>query len=288
MKLSCLPVSLYGDFVSGRRSLPDWFRIAADLGLDGADVSVAHFDWNNRTELDRLRDHAAQAGVRIAMVVTYSDFTLPDPEARQQEQSMVHAQIEAAACLEASYIRLTAGQSWPGVTRADGMAWAAEGLVQAAASAKRLGIAALYENHTRGSVWRWNDFSQPADRFLELVEQTEGSDLEVLFDTANNLALWDSPDSVLARVRSRVAAVHFADIEQPGSFKPVVPGTGASPHASLLRILRAEGFDGWISVEEASGNGLDGLAAGFTHADATWQSIGGVPRNNTGSAEQQG
>jgi len=288
MKLSCLPVSLYGDFVSGRRSLPDWFRIAADLGLDGADVSVAHFDWNNRAELDLLRNHAAQAGVRIAMVVTYSDFTLPDPEARRRELAAVHAQIEAAARLEAPYVRLTAGQSWPGVARADGMAWAAEGLVQAAAYASGLGVIALYENHTRGSVWRWNDFSQPADRFLELVEQTEGSDLEVLFDTANNLALWDGPQSVLTRVRSRVAAVHLADIEQPGAFKPVVPGTGASPHASLLKILRDEGFDGWISVEEASGNGLDGLAAGFRHADEVWQSIGGVSRRNTGSVKPQG
>lgn len=288
MKLSCLPVSLYGDFVSGHRSLPDWFRIAADLGLDGADVSVAHFDWNDRAELDCLRDHAAQAGVRIAMVVTYSDFTLPDPEARRRELAAVHAQIEAAARLEAPYVRLTAGQSWPGVARADGMAWAAEGLVQAAAYASGLGVIALYENHTRGSVWRWNDFSQPADRFLELVEQTEGSDLEVLFDTANNLVLWDRPQSVLTRVRSRVAAVHLADIEQPGAFKPVVPGTGASPHASILKILRDEGFDGWISVEEASGNGLDGLAAGFRHADEVWRSIGGVSRRNTGSVKPQG
>ncbi|MCY4522547.1 MAG: sugar phosphate isomerase/epimerase [Caldilineaceae bacterium] len=288
MKLSCLPVSLYADFVSGRRSLPDWFRIAADLGLDGADISVAHFNWNDRAELDRLRDNAAQAGVRIAMVVTYSDFTLPDPEARRREQAAVHAQIEAAARLEAPYVRLTAGQSWPGVARADGMVWAAEGLSQAAAYASGLGVTALYENHTRGSVWRWNDFSQPADRFLELVAATEGSDLKVLFDTANNLALWDCPETVLARVRKRVAAVHLADIEQPGAFKPVVPGMGASPHASILKILRAEGFDGWISVEEASGNGLDGLAASFRHADAVWQSIGGVPRSNTVSAEQQG
>ncbi|MXZ23695.1 MAG: hypothetical protein F4Y80_02310 [Caldilineaceae bacterium SB0665_bin_21] len=60
-----------------------------------------------------------------------------------------------------------------------------------------------------------------------------------------------------------MAAVHLADIEQPEAFEQVVPGTGASPHASILKVLRDGGFDGWISVEEASGNGLDGLAAGF-------------------------
>ena len=288
MQLSCLPVSLYADFVSGRRSLSDWFRIAADLGLDGADVSVAHFDWSDHAGLDRLRDHAAQAGVRIAMVVTYSDFTFPDPEDRRREQAAVHAQIEAAARLEAPYVRLTAGQGWPGVARADGLAWAAEGLSHAAAHAGKLGVTALYENHTRGSVWRWNDFSQPADRFLELVAATEGSDLAVLFDTANNLALWDRPEAVLARVRNRVAAVHLADIEQPGAFRPVVPGTGASPHAALLASLRDVGFDGWISVEEASGNGLEGLAAGFGHADAIWQAVGGRPRSGPGAVQETG
>lgn len=208
---------------------------------------MAHFDW---------RDRAARAGVRIAMVVTYSDFIR----------------------LQAPYVRLTAGQGRSGVAWADGMRWGFQGLTRAAAYARRLGITALYENHTRGSVWLWNDFSQLVDRYLELVEATAGSDLALLFDTANNLALWARPESVLARVRNRVAAVHLADIERPGAFKPVVPGTGASPHASILKALRRGGFDGWISVEEASGNGLDGLAAGFGHADAVWQSIGGARR----------
>lgn len=125
------------------------------------------------------------------LVVTCSDFTRPESEARRREQSMVHAQIEATSRLEASYVRLTAGQGWPGVAQADGIRWAVQGLTRAAAYARCLGIPALYENHTPGSVWRWNDFSQPVDRYLELVEATAGSDLALQFDMANNLALWD-------------------------------------------------------------------------------------------------
>lgn len=63
------------------------------------------------------------------------------------------------------------------------------------------------------------------------------------------------------------------NVERPGAFKSVVPGTDADPHASILKALRGGRFDGWISVEEASGNGLDGLAAGFGHADAVRQSV---------------
>lgn len=61
-----------------------------------------------------------------------------------------------------------------------------------------------------------NDFSQPVDRYLELVEATAGSDLALLFDTANNLALWDCPELVLVLIRNRVAAVHLAD-DSPGN-----------------------------------------------------------------------
>lgn len=279
MKLSCLPVSLYGEFVSGRRSLSDWLQSAADLGLDGADLSVAHFDWTDQSELKHLRQEASQAGVQIAMVVTYSDFTLPDAEARSREQLQIRAQIEAASDLGAQFVRLTAGQSWPGVVRADGIGWAVEGLTQAAEQANQLGITALYENHTRGSVWQWNDFSQPADRFLELVKATEDSELAVLFDTANNLALWDKPEQVLPEVMSRVKAVHLADVNQAGSFRPVIPGSGVSPHPTILTMLHEFGFDGWISVEEASGNGLEGLVAGIRHADRVWSAIGGDPRH---------
>ena len=121
-----------------------------------------------------------------------------------------------------------------------------------------------------------NDFSQPVDRYLDLAEATAGSVFAFLFDTAKNLALWDCPEAVLVLVRNRVVAVHLADIEWPGAFKPVVPGKGTSPHASILKALQGDGFDGWISAEEASRYGLDGLAAGFGHADAVWQSVGGA------------
>ena len=53
----------------------------------------------------------------------------------------------------------------------------------------------------------------------------------------------------------------------------MVPCTDADPHALILKALRGGRFDGWISVEEASGNGLDGLAAGFGLADAVRQSV---------------
>ena len=278
MNLSCLPVSLYADFAAARLSLADWFRLAAELGLDGADISVAHLASRESAYLEGLRREAADAGAPIRMLATYSDFTQSDAAERQRQTDDVRRWVEAAARLGASFLRLTAGQARPGVERDEGLEWAAHGLVACVADAHAAGVRLLYENHVRGAVWSANDFTQPAERFLEVVRRTEGSGLEVLFDTANCLALNDDPLAVLAQVRHRIGAVHLSDIRAAGAFEPTVIGTGAAPNVSLLRSLVAGGFDGLVSIEEASRTGRDGLRRAVAFADHAWAEAGGGPR----------
>ena len=278
MMLSCLPVSLYAEFAARSLSLGDWFRLAAGLGLDGADISVAHLASREVAYLEGLRREAADAGAPIRMLVTYSDFTRPGAAERQQQADDVRRWAEAAARLGASFLRLTAGQARPGVERDEGLEWAADGLVSCVADARGVGVRLLYENHVRGAVWSANDFTQPAERFLEVVRRTEDSGLEVLFDTANCLALNDDPLAVLAQVQHRVGAVHLSDIRAAGAFEPTVIGTGAAPNVSLLRALVAGGFDGLVSIEEASRTGRDGLGRAVAFADQAWAEAGGKPR----------
>jgi len=278
MKLSCLPVSLYPDLASGRLTLPAWFELAAALGLDGADLSVAHVASRSPAYLAELRRAAESAGVQIVMLATYTDFTHPDAAERQRQVEDLRAWIEAAARLGAPFLRVTAGQDHPGVEERDGLAWAAAGLSACVDEAQAAGVRLLYENHVRGAYWRANDFTQPAARFLEVVRRTEGSGLGVLFDTANPLALGDDPLALLEQVLGRVGAVHLSDIRRAGAFEPVVLGTGAAPIVELLRRLVAGGFDGWVSVEEASRTGEEGLRRAVAYADRAWVEAGGSAR----------
>ena len=277
MRLSCLPVSLYADFAAGRRALAAWLRLAADLGLDGADLSVAHVD-RAPAALAALRRAADDAGVPLVMLATYTDFTQPDGSARAREADELRAWIDAAHRLGARFLRVTAGQAHPGVAEADGLAWAAEGLTACLEDARAAGVSLLYENHVRGAVWRANDFTQPAARFLEVARRTAASGLQILFDTANPLVLGDDPLALLAAVRERVGAVHLSDIRRAGAFEPVVLGTGAAPIGALLGALIAGGYDGWLSIEEASRSGEAGFRQAVAYADAAWQAAGGDPR----------
>jgi sugar phosphate isomerase/epimerase len=279
MKLSCLPVSLYADLTAGTRTLVDWFNFAGELGLDGADVSVVHLQSQQPAYLHTLRRQATDAGVQIAMLVTYADFTHPDAAERARQVEEIRAYCDVAAELGASFMRVTAGQAHPGVEREAGISWAVAGLTACLDKAAATRVTLCYENHTKGYAWTYNDFSQPADRFLEIVARTAGTSLKLLYDTANTLAAGDDPLAVLDRVKDRVTVVHVNDIRQAGRFEPVLLGTGVALVQEIFARLIQNGFDGWVSVEEASKTGEEGFRRAIPLAEQLWVQAGGAPRS---------
>lgn len=284
MKLSCLPVSLYPALASGVITLPNWFHIANTLGLDGADLSVAHIQERTPHYLRSLRQAASDNGVEIPMIVTYTDFTLPDAAQRAQQVEDLRAWIAAAAELGVSYLRVTAGQNHEGITEEDGLKWATEGLTACVEEARQAGVELLYENHVRGALWSQNDFTQPVARYLEVVRRSAESGLRLLFDTANPLALGDDPLALLDQVKNRVGAIHLSDIRQVGTFEPTVIGTGVAPHTQILRSMVESGFDGWISIEEGSKTGLESFHHAVKVVDQIWVDVGGKARARRNSA----
>lgn len=270
MKLSCLPVSLYSDFAAGRRTLRDWFAFAAELGLDGADLSVAHITSREPAYLRQVRADAAAAGVEIVMLAAYTDWTHPDAVFRAAQTADLGRWVEVAAALGAPFIRVVAGQDRPGLGP-EAYDWVVEGLISSLSIGKTAGVQLLYENHVRGAVWTANDWTQPAERFLEVVRRTQDSDLKVLFDTANCLAIGDDPAQVLDAVINRVGAVHVSDIARLGTFEPTTIGTGVTPIPQLLHTLVAAGWDGWLSIEEGSRTGEQGFRTAVPYVRQAWQ-----------------
>lgn len=278
MKLSSLPVSLYPDLTAGTRTLADWFNFAAQLGLDGADVSVVHLQSHAPAYLRTLRQQALDAGVQIAMLVTYADFTHPDAAERVRQVAEIHTYCEVAAAVGANFLRVTAGQNHPGVPRDEGIAWAVAGLTACLDKAAAMGVTLCYENHTKGYAWTYNDFSQPAPIFLEIVRRTAGTGLHILYDTANTLGAGDDPLAVLAQVKERVAVIHVNDIRRAGYFEPCLLGTGVAPVQAIFATLVQQGFDGWVSVEEASKTGEAGFRTAIPLAEQLWLAAGGKAR----------
>ncbi len=116
MHMSCLPVQALclRENAGARRSR--WSvdvagAHAAEAGLDGADVSVMHLADHTPAMLAAVRRQAEECGLRIAMLVAYSDFTQTDAKARQRQTLERH--IATAAALGAPFCASPQGRRTP-------------------------------------------------------------------------------------------------------------------------------------------------------------------------------
>jgi sugar phosphate isomerase/epimerase len=252
-------------------SLEEWMRFAATLELDAVDFTVLFLESRDTGYLDNLREAMHRYGLQLCMLACYPDFTHPDAAERALQVEETVANVGAAARLGAKFVRVTAGQRYPGVAREQGVEWAVEGLRQVLPEADLVGITLAYENHTKGAPWRYWDFSQSTDVFLEILDGLAGTSLGVNFDTANAFVAYEDPIALVETVKDKVVSVHAADIRAPGSLEPVVLGTGVAPFCQIFSILKGNGFDSWICIEEASGTGPAGFERAVSFVRRVWE-----------------
>ena len=271
MKLSCLPVSLYNDIFTGKSSVTDWIQYGAELGLDAVDFSIKFFPKRDTETIKQTRTALEKYNITPCMIACYSDFTHPDPAQRAQELTDLTADIALAKALGIEFLRVTAGQNHPGTERAAGVQWVTDGFRRALDAAQKHGITLAYENHTKGAPWDYWDFSQPTEIFLEILDALSDTPLGVCFDTANPLVLSEDVLTLLEQVVHRVVVVHIFDLREVGVFEPVRVGTGASPIPQVFSRMRQAGYDGWLSIEEASRSGQKGFMQSIAFVRETWQ-----------------
>jgi sugar phosphate isomerase/epimerase len=271
MKLSCLPVSLYDDIFGGKSSVADWIQFGAKLGLDAVDFSIKFFPERDAATLSHTIAALEKFNVQSCMLACYSDFTHPDATQRQQELTNLKADIALAKTLGAKFVRVTAGQNHPGVERAAGVQWVTSGFRRALDEAESHGITLAYENHTKGAPWDYWDFSQPTEIFLEILDALSDTPLGICFDTANPLVLGEDVLALLEKVIQRIVVLHIFDLRAVKVFEPVRVGTGASPIPPIFSRLRQTGYDGWLSIEEASRSGQEGFTQSIAYVRETWE-----------------
>ena len=271
MNLSCLPVSLYDDIFTGKSTVADWIQRGAELGLDAVDFSIKFFPERDAATIEKARTALEKFNIVPGMIACYCDFTHPEAAQRTKALTDLEADIALAEALGARFIRVTAGQNHPGTERQTGVRWVTDGFRRALDASEKHGITLAYENHTKGAPWDYWDFSQPTEIFLEILDSLSDTPLRVCFDTANPLVLGEDVLALLEKVIQRVAVLHVFDLRAVGVFEAVRVGTGASPISEVFSRMRQAGYDGWLSIEEASRTGIDGFTQSIAFVRETWR-----------------
>jgi sugar phosphate isomerase/epimerase len=276
-RISVFPKCYFDELVDGRMSYRDWIRLAATLGGEG----VEHYDGFFRSfapeDVDPIVDEMQRTAQVSSMLCFSPDFTHPDPDERRRQVERQKIAIDLTVRLGASHCRTLSGQRFPGLTRADGIARTVEGIRRSLEYAEQRGVVLCMENHYKDGLWRYPEFAQPEDIFLEIVGQIDSPFFGVQYDPSNAIVGGYDPVAFLERVRHRVVTMHASDrYLAPGAtlddlraadgsagYADVLrhgeTGKGMNDYDAIFRLLAEVRFNGWISIEDGM-NGLDELS----------------------------
>lgn len=268
---SCLPVSLFQEILSGQMTIGQWAAAAKEIGFDQIDISTLFLHARTPKELGRIRRELAEVDMKIAMITTYPDFTIPDPLQQERELAYAIADIASASELGAQYLRITAGQYYDNQDEDETVRRVADAFAHCCDYAGHWGVQLLLENHSKPGAWERKDFDFDTNRFLKLVNATHGLPVGINFDTANTYALGDDAVDVFCRVYDRVQTIHINDVKAPQSLSFTGIGEGSAPIGAILKEAKKRGFVGLLSIEEVGGRGLDGIRTSYQNAKKLWE-----------------
>jgi sugar phosphate isomerase/epimerase len=256
--LTWFPVRLITPITSGDLPLEAWLGQAPRFGF-------LYVEFHHRFVSDQETVRSAcrtldRLGLRVSMLTCAPDFTNPDPLARREQLAEMRGKVDTCRQLGASSVRVTSGMRRPGVTAEDGMDWSSACLTDLAEYAQPRGITLCLENHFRDRMWPNDaiDFAAEVDVFLRLCDRLRPTPVMVNFDTAHPMVMNVDEIALLDRVKDRVHNVHAGD-RLRGQRQHSVIGRGNVDFDGVFSILRTAGYHRFITVEDGSPEGDEGL-----------------------------
>lgn len=228
----------------------DWAPFAALLerlrawGYDAVELGVRDPAGLDVEALERALRAAGLPVAALATGTAYSvdglSFTHPDAAVRQAARQRVAGHCELAARVGGFVILgLVRGRVEPGVARAQAEAWLREGVLAACEAGRRLGARLLFEPINRYET----DLILTASEGAALLDELGATNLGLLLDTYHmNIEESDILES-LVQARCYVQHVHTADSNR------CYPGAGHIDFRAVVTVLRALGYDGYLSAE---------------------------------------
>jgi sugar phosphate isomerase/epimerase len=252
-------------------TLFEWIELAATLGVDGLEF-YSGFLADDASFLNNVKDALARHNLAMPMLCCSPDFTQPDPLLLQREIDQEKRMIEITAYFGGRFCRVLSGQRRPEITREKGVAQVVRVIKDLLPFASSHGVVLNMENHYKDNYWKYREFAQTMDVFVEIVEQIESPWFGVNFDPSNAILAGEDPLALLDRVKHRVVTMHASDrylkygtIEDLRQEEDSVGyasrlahgaiGKGLNDYDKIFSTLRSVGFNSWISIED----GLEGM-----------------------------
>ncbi|MBM3735105.1 MAG: TIM barrel protein [Acidobacteria bacterium] len=281
VQISAFP-KCYLDTIAGTREMSvfQWIEMARQLDADGLEMYDGFFTSLDPAYLDSVGEAISSAGFAMPMLCCSPDFTNPDADARRRAVEREAAMIGVTRRLGGprAVCRVLSGQRYPEVSREQGIAWCVECIEHCLAVAREMDVVLGIENHYKDGFWKYPEFAQKKDVFLELVNAIPDRDhFGVQYDPSNAIVAGDDPVELLRQVAPRVVSMHASDrylaegatlddlrqndgtLGYSPNLRHGVTGRGLNDYHTIFSILAQHNYRGWISIEDGM-NGMEEMA----------------------------
>lgn len=275
-RISLFPKCYFDQLCAGEMDYLQWLRDAAHLGGEG----IEHYDGFlaplGPDAARRVREVMDETGQVSSLLCFSPDFTHPDPDERARQWQRQRDAIDLSVALGVRYCRTLSGQRFPGMSRAEGVARTVDGITRSLEYAAEREVVLCMENHYKDGNWKYPEFAQAEDVFLEIIGQIDSPWFGVQYDPSNAIVGGYDPIAFLEKVKHRVVTMHASDryLEEGATLDDLTQadgstgysaalkhgetGKGLNDYDAIFRILADVGYSGWISIEDGM-NGLDEL-----------------------------
>jgi len=263
-------VSYAGYWGQHRLTIPQFFRKAAELGYRAVEIGgkrphLSVLDCNSEAALDALRGQAADAGVEIATIASYTDFTAgrstADVPLVEIQLAYVAQLARMARHLGAKILRVFSGYSSEAADYPSDWNRCVAALREAAKIAADEGIILGLQNH--------HDVGITVAAFEELLDDVDHPNLKAMFDPWSVALTGGDLQEAARRLAPRMVQTTLADYVRferfayqpslvnyrkldPPALRAVPLGEGFIDQSAFFAGLRAGGFKGYVAYEMCS------------------------------------
>ena len=282
LEVSAFP-KCYIDQIAGSRTMSvfDWIEMARSLDADGLEMYDG-FLRQSRPILPRPGRRGDPRGrLRHADALLLARFHQPRPrraEAGRRPRGGIDPRRRVGWAGRGAVCRVLSGQRYPEVSREQGLEWVVDCISQVLPVAREHDVVLGLENHYKDGFWKYPEFAQKMDVFLELVDAIPDREhFGVQYDPSNAIVAGDDPIELLRAVADRVVSMHASDryLAEGATLERTAPDRWharlfAQPAARRDRQgterLRCDfphpgraRYQGWVSIEDGM-NGMEEMA----------------------------
>ncbi len=287
MKWGMSTYSLSRAIIAQEMTVPDVIEWTKEIGGEHVEIVPIGYDLTQQPELvPAIRRKAEQVGIDISNYTVAANFVCEDESAFRQEIERVKREVDIAVALGVKLFRHDVASRPPEqssiVYFQNDLPKLAEACRQIAEYAADFGITTSVENH--------GFYMQASERVESLIAAVGRPNFKTTLDIGNFMCVDESPVRGVRNNVSLASMIHLKDFYlrskhlNPGNgwfqtaggdyLRGAIVGQGDIDMREVLRIIKASGYDGYLSIEfEGLEDCRFGAQTGLENAKRMWDEV---------------